>query len=270
MALGVHHIPYKALARCGIEELAADQAARDRRGALLSGGVSFARKESDDGKKLARKEILRLLATTVMPGPISVLSMPGIAWTFEADLVAQREPGWTKSLKIERTHLTCIENDRYVYYAGATKLLGSRHGALLRNLDRPAYAECSIGNGVIERFVFANVDDLMTGGDERFDVAWLDYTGPLTVERLKVIERFYRECVRSTLIVTSLKARWTQDTDRAVRRHGGYCEWAVSPFSKELGLHAIEYQDGQSPMFQFACQKRGAALPRATGGEGTS
>jgi hypothetical protein len=72
--------------------------------------------------------------------------------------------------------------------------------------------------------------------------------------------------VRSTLIVTTLKARWNQETDRAVRKHGGYCEWAVSPFHDQIGLHAIEYQDGASPMFQFACRKTSAAA--ATGQKG--
>lgn len=253
--LHVHHVPYKPLARCSIDELAAAQQARDRREARLSSGVSFARKEFGDEKIAARREILRLLSPDVMPGPVSVLSMPGIAWTFEADLIAHREPGWTKTLQKRRTHVTCIENDRFVYYSAATKMLGSRHGSLLRNLDRPAYAECAIGNGVIDSFIFANVDDLMAEGDERFDAAWLDYTGPLTVERRDLIARFFRERVRSTLIVTTLKARWTKEVDRAAQRAGGYCEWAVEPFADAIALHAIEYQDGQSPMLQFACRK---------------
>lgn len=255
MALAVHHIPYKAVTRCNVEELAAEQEARNRRQSRLTGGVSFARKEFGDEKKVARREIMRLLTTESMPGPISVLCMPGIAWTFEADLLAQREPGWTKTLQKRLTQLVCVENDRYVYYSATTKMLGSRHGAMLRNLERPQYAECVIGNGIVDRFVFANVDDLLADGDEQFDVAWLDYTGPLTAHRLQLIERFYRERVRSTLIVTALKARWSKETERAARRHGGYCEWAVSPFANEIGLHAIEYQDGPSPMFQFACRK---------------
>jgi hypothetical protein len=255
MALAVHHIPYKALGRCGVEELAADQAARNRREAQLTGGVSFARKEFTSEKGAARREIRHLLTTQQMPGPISVLSMPGLAWTFEYDVLAQRDSGWTKTRDVQRTRFFCVENDRYVYYSAATKMPGSKHKMTVRTLERPAYAETAIGNSAIGCFAFANVDDLMAEGRETFDVAWLDYTGPLTVDRLKLIERFYRDNVRSTLIVTSLKARWNKDTDRAAQRHGGYCEWAVAPFGDSIGLHAIEYQDGPSPMFQFACRK---------------
>jgi len=252
MALSVHHIPYKALSRCSIEELAAEQAARDRRACRITGGVSFARKESTDEKSVARLAIVNLLTLDQMPGPISILTMPGMGWHFEGKLLKQRDPKWRDQPWAPNTRFICVENDRLVYYAATTTMPGKH--TMLRTLERPIYAERAIGNGIVDRFVFANVDDVIAG-DERFDVAWLDYTGPLTVERLRLIERFYRRCVNSTLIVTSLKARWNKDTDRAVRRHGGYCEWAVSPFDDSVGLHAIEYQDGASPMFQFACRK---------------
>lgn len=258
MALAFHRIKYKRLGLCNIEELAAEQAARDRRQSQITGGVAFARKEGTAEKNLARREIVRLLTTCHMPGPISVLSMPGLSWTFEHDLIAQRDPGWTKTRDPHRTRFLCVENDRYVYYSAATKMPGSRHGMVTRTLERPEYAETAIGNAAIGRFAFANVDDVILG-DEQFDAAWLDYTGPLTVERLDRIASFFQRCVRSTLIVTVLKARWNEKADRAAHRHGGYCEWAVSPFRDAIGLHAIEYQDGPSPMFQFACRKAGSA-----------
>lgn len=255
MSFAVHHIPYKPLTRCSVDELAVHQRARDRRGAHVTGGIAFARKESTDEKAAARAEILRLLTPSFMPGPISVLSMPGLGWAFEQELLARREQCWTKSRRVQRTRLLCVENDRFVYYSAATKMLGNKHGLVLRNMERPSYAERCMGNGIVDRFAFANVDDVIAG-DECFDVAWLDYTGPLTVERLRLIEVFYRRRVRSMLVVTVLKARWNKEVERAARPHGGYCEWAVSPFHDAIGLHAIEYQDGASPMFQFACQKQ--------------
>lgn len=251
--LGVHHIPYKPLGRCSVEELAAEQAARDRRAMRLTGGVAFARKDDDqDGKRAARSAIADMLTLDAMPGCISILTMPGVGWHFEGKLLKLREPNWRTQQMTETMRLTCVENDRFIYYSAATRMPGKH--TLMRALDRPDYAERVMGNGIIDRYEFANVDDVMASG-ETFDVAWLDYTGPLTVERLKLIEHFYRRCVRSTLIVTVLKARWNKDVDRAAKRHGGYCEWAVSPFANDIGLHAIEYQDGPSPMFQFALRK---------------
>lgn len=261
MALAFHRIPYKPLGRCNIEELAADQAARDRRAMQASSGVSFARKESGSEKNAARREILRLVRTDLMPQPISVLTMPGLSWAFELDVLNLRDPGWSKTRDPHRTRFLCVENDRYVYYSAVTKMPGNRHKAVVRNHDRAEYAERVMGNSIIDRFAFANVDDVLAG-DECFDVAWLDYTGPLTVERLRLIDSFFRRCVRSTLIVTALKARWTKEVDRAAKGHGGYCEWAVSPFADAIGLHAIEYQDGASPMFQFACRKPYAAIAK--------
>lgn len=255
MALAFHRIAYKPLTRCNIEELAAHQSAIDRRNGRYGGGIAFARKDETPEKDVARRHILQLLDTRAMPGHITVLTMPGLSWKLEFDLLAQREPGWTKNHWTQRTRLQCVENDRFIYYSATTKMPGNKHGFVLRTHDRPAYAEREVGNDAIDRFTFANVDDLMAEGRDTFDAAWLDYTGPLTVKRLETIAKFYRERIRSTLIVTSLKARYSHEVERAAARHGGYCEWAVHPFADSIGLHAIEYQDGASPMFQFACRK---------------
>ena len=262
MALAFHRIAYKPLSRCSIDELAVEQAARDRREQRTTGGVAFARKDSTPEKDATRREILLLLCTHLMPGPISVLSMPGVSWAFEYALLGQREHGWSKSLYARRTNLHCVDNDRFVYYSATTKMPGNKYRCVIKNHPRPGYAEREIGNSMVQRYTFANVDDLMAEGRDTYDVAWLDYTGPLTVKRLDLIAKFYRERIRSTLILTSLKARWNKDVDRAAARHGGYCEWAVHPFADSVGLHAIEYQDGASPMFQFACQK---PIAKATG-----
>lgn len=243
-------IPYKALSKCGIAELAVQQQWNARRTA--AGGVAFARKEEHQGKDAARSAILSLLTLEAEPAAVSVLSMPGLNWTFEANLLKQREPHWRQLGSVSSMRLTCVENDRFIYYSAATKMPRSKT-CVIKTHPRPEYAEQAIGHGLIDRYVFANIDDLMAAG-ESFDYAWLDYTGPLSVSRMKIIKRFWAESVRNTLIVTSLKARWNRETSDTIERNGGPLGWMRSRLPGAV-VHEIEYQDGGSPMVQFAVKK---------------
>jgi hypothetical protein len=247
-------IPYKRLGQCNIDELAAQQVMNERN-RRSTGGVLFARKDEHqdhDQKDAARNAILELLTLKHQPKPLSILTMPGLAWTFEVGLLRQREKSWRNQQMTESMRLTCVENDRFIYYSGATKMPGNKTG-VIRSLPRPAYAERAMGNGLIDCYAFGNVDDLMKTG-ETFDFAWLDYTGPLTVERMKIIQTFWRDSVRDTLIVTSLKARWNRRTSDTIKRKGGCMNWLRASLPGAV-VHEIEYQDGASPMVQFAVSK---------------
>lgn len=242
-------IPYKRLALCGLDELAA-QAAADTRRARASSGLTFAQKDSTEEKDQARAEILKLLDLKRAPGPLRTLSMPGLSWFFEAQLLKLREPTWRQQKAVSMVDLTCIENDRFVYHSAATKMPGNRH-TRVHTLPRPPYAESAIGNGIVGRYVFANVDDLLQEPEERFDFAWLDYTGPLSVERVQKIRAFWLASQAKTLVVTSLRARWNKETGRTIERHGGPNGWLRARLPGQV-LHELEYQDGHSPMAQFA------------------
>lgn len=245
-------IPYKALSRCGIDELAVQQQWNERAG-KATGGMLFARKEDHAEKDEARRAILNMLTLEKSLECLSVLSMPGMTWEFERRLLGQRECRWSGRSYAGNVRLTCVENDRFIYYSALTKIPRNAQ-CVIRALPAPSYAECTMGHGFVDRYIFANVDDLMQHSDETFDVAWLDYTGPLSVARMKIIQRFWRDRVRSKLIITSLKARWNRETADTIVRNGGCMNW----MRKRLPgteLHAMEYQDGASPMIQIALSK---------------
>lgn len=236
---------YKSLYRCNLEELAAIQITRP------SGGMMFARNPDRAEKDAARQKILGLLSFDAWPGPLRILTMPGLDWRFERKLLGKREADWMSHAGPQRTTITAVENDRFIYYSAVTTMPGLHtKRALTRILPAASFAERTIRTKFIQNFHFANVDDLMRETTERWDAAWLDYTGPLTRERLKLIAGFYESSVRGVLIVTALKARWNRDTSDAITRCGGHSEWLQKHLPGEV-LHDIEYFD-TSPMAQFA------------------
>lgn len=246
---------YKPLARCGMEELAAYQTS-----ATPSGGVLFARKSDGDEKTAARQMVLDLFGPEQWDRPLNILTLPGVHWRFERKLLGIREVGWMRSSRPKRTHFTGVENDRSIYFASASQMPGlTTPNALVKPVRREAFpfAESAVKTRYAS-FFFADVDDVLrhtwvrAGYRESagWDAAWLDYTGPLSVERLGAIASFYRAFIRETLIVTTLNARWNKATSAAVERAGSHSLWLQRHLPGRI-LHDIEYFD-TSPMAQFA------------------
>lgn len=237
---------YKPLHRCNVEELAAMQQVRP------SGGMLFARNPDREHKDIARRKILDLFNADAHPGPLTILTMPGLDWRFERKLLGKREGNWMeKKAGPARTYITAVENDRFIYYSSVHQMPGLHTKRALTTILKPApFAERTVRTKFIDQFHFANVDDLMAETDGMWDAAWLDYTGPLTVERLRLIARFFDRSIRETLIVTALRARYNRDTMHAINRAGGYFEWLHKHLPGEV-LHEHEYFD-TSPMAQFA------------------
>lgn len=252
---------YKRLRDCNIEELAAIQQVRP------SGGIMFARNPDRQHKDEARQKILDLFLPDQHPEPLKILTMPGLDWRFERKLLGKREGDWMRKEKPQRTHITACENDRFIYYSAVHKIPGLHTRRALTAMRDPApFAEQSVGTKFVHRFHFANVDDLMAESDDSWDAVWLDYIGPLTIERLRLISQFFDASVRKTLIITALKARYNKATSQAIQSAGGYFEWLRKHLTGNV-LHEHEYFD-TSPMAQFAISHADAMLQaRQKGGD---
>lgn len=238
-------VNYKPLARCDIEELAAEQITRP------SGGVLFARNPNREEKDAARREIIDLFVPANWPENLSILTMPGLDWRFERKLLGKREGDWMRKAGAHCTRITAVENDRFIYYSAAHQMPGLHtKRALVHEMPAPSFAERTVRTKFIGAFHFANVDDLMRETTEAWDAAWLDYIGPMTTQRLKLIGQFFERSIRSTLIITVLKARYNSETGEAILRAGGHANWLSKNLPGEV-VHSIEYFD-TSPMAQFA------------------
>lgn len=251
---------YKPLRQCNVEELAAMQITRP------SGGVLFARNPDREEKDAARQLILDLFTRDARPEHLRILTMPGLDWRFERKLLGKREGDWMRHAGASNTRITAIENDRYIYYAAVHKMPGLHTKRALTTILKAApFAEQTVKTKFVGAFHFANIDDLMAETTEAWDAAWLDYTGPLTVERMKLIAQFFERSVRGTLVVTALKARHNRETSNAIERAGGHSEWVRKHLPGTV-LHDIEYFD-TSPMAQIAVRKAAALAASKTKGE---
>lgn len=249
---------FKPLHAYDMEELAARQ-----RSLIPRGGVLFARNVDGEAKSAARDLVLNLFAPDRWPDHLHMLTMPGLQWRFERKLLGMREVGWMAQQKPhpKRTFFTAAENDRAIYYSAVTQMPGLH--TPLRAISKFPFAERAVKTHYAS-FFFANIDDMLAydwqghkgrphNNRNQWDAVWLDYTGPMTVERLALVAEFYRRYVRSILVVTVLKARWNDQTVAAIKRAGGHAEWLREHLPGEV-LHDVEYHD-TSPMAQIAVRK---------------
>lgn len=242
---------YRSLSRCGMEEIAVHQIT-----APPSGGILFARNPNGDQKAEARAKAVELFHPDNWPGNLRILTMPGLHWHFERQLLGLREDGWYRKMRKgpARTHFTCVENDRAIYLASVTRLPGITSDNPLKQTALP-FAEMGIKTK-FAAFYFANVDDFL-GIDfgKGWGAAWLDYTGPLSIDRMRKIKRFYEKYIQGILVITALKARWNKETSRAIEKAGGHSQWVRRNLEGDI-LHDLEYFD-TSPMAQIAFRKPG-------------
>lgn len=255
----------RALRDCGMAELAVHNIR-----ATPSGGILFARCRDRGFKDEARRYVIDLLGDVERYPTLSVLTMPGLDWRFENKLLGRREGDWANGSRAPvRTAITAVENDRSIYFAATTRMPGMirpewrTHRPIpagvpnpaVITLTPPAYAEHCLANPWVDRYVFANVDDLLAADSRRYDAAWLDYTGPLTVKRMAAIQQFYDNRLPSggALALTVLKARWNRETGAAIEAAGGCQAWIESRLGS--AHHVMEYQDTGSPMLQVIVVK---------------
>lgn len=239
---------YKPVSQLNMEELAAAEAIAKR----PSAGVLFARAGNREMKERARERVLALFTKDQWPGSLHILTMPGLEWRFERLLLARREPGWMRRAKPHGTWCTSVENDRSIYYAAAAQMPGLDTPDALVKPSRLPFAESGIKTRYAS-FFFANINDWMahTGWSSKWHAAWLDYTGQLTLPKMRLIARFYQRWISDILIVTALRGRWHRETADDIRRAGDYSRWLRHYLPGKV-LHDIEYSDDGAPMTQFA------------------
>ena len=246
-------VRHRSIHELTIDELASRQIGLRSR----SSGVQYARKTVWDEKMKARYKVLSLCSKkNYGTHGLSILTMPGLHWEFERLLLNAREGRWwVKKNPIKRTYICAIENDPAVYRAMFKAMPGlhSENSFLTVIKNVPMYAAHSVCNRIIKRFLNCDFFNMAPGYEHEFDAAWLDFTGPVTDERMQVIQEFYKRNVRKTLIVTALASRFDQATNIELFEAGSLENWFQKCLPGKVE-HCFKYKDSV-PMIQYAVSK---------------
>lgn len=221
-------------------------------------GLNFARASQHEGSRKmkddARSQVLSALSPAVWPGSLSILTMPGVQWRFERLLLKKRET--EEALvngKPRRTFITAIEREAPIYTAALLDIPGWPRGIKHLPGDLPL-AGCSLRTEIISRFHLMKFEEFAAVSKADFGAAWLDFTGPLTIDLLEAVRIFWPH-VRRRFTVTFLDARYCKRVGARLNTAGGAAALlqVICPNSTLIKDH--KYQDGV-PMRQVTLKRQ--------------
>lgn len=233
----------------------------DRR--LQTSGVAFARKAhmtTMRAKDDARWRILDSLSREEWPGKLRVMTMPGLEWIFERELINSRDyaihgDNWKANpqggqffKQRKATEIVAVEYDPAVYFGSIKWMPASRKK--LSQLSPHA-----LSTSKIEVYYFTDVETFI--GDSacpEVDAAWLDFTGYMTPVRLHRINRFWKEKCRWQLAITVLNARYPAHVKAQVLKYGSMDKWITGVLGGQI-VDIHHYFDECSAMIQIILRK---------------
>jgi hypothetical protein len=232
----------------------------DRR--LQTSGVAFARKHHLTvlhAKNNARRRILNSLSRDEWSKQLRVLTMPGLEWTFEKLLIAERDysirgDGWLipsggAFVGIDqKTLIHSVEYDPAIYFASLKWIPARRRG--LTQLSAHA-----VSTRTVDLYYFTDVETFI--GDRNcpeVDAAWLDFTGYMTPARLHRINRFWKEKCKWQLALTVLNARYPSHVRACIQKHGSMETWITNTLAGQV-YDVHHYFDDHSAMLQIIVRK---------------
>jgi hypothetical protein len=230
-----------------------------------SSGTSFARKlhcsgTNLPGKDSARGRLVNLYDSDKWPMPLTILTMPGLKWLFENQLLQRRGKNGAQSrfpghnYPKAPTHIVSVENENIIYL-GALKFIPRDSQNSLKILSVR-----SVSTNFIHRYLAMDVEEYIESADCLFfDAAWIDFTGFVTVRRLEALKNFWHTKVGLHLTITSLAARWQTAISEMIAMHGSLGQMLAKTLDADV-LNEFSYADGVTPMHQITLTKKNPSM----------
>lgn len=188
-------------------------------------GHNFAIKAERPEKAAARRSVLSLFSLRNWPSGLSILTMPGMYWNFEKQLLANRERKrvLTTSQCAKSTFIAAIERDEAIYRAALKEIPGGAFG--INSVPCFDYETACCFTPHIARFRRCSFEDYAKGaaGHPPIDAAWLDFNGQITEARIAAICDIWPR-IRRYLIITCSEAHASARIGQIVKGAGSYGE----------------------------------------------
>lgn len=218
-------------------------------------GVHFARAANRPEKKAARRMVTELVWN--WPGKFTILTMPGLEWWFERDLLHRREAAsrlraagkWVGASK--RTQIIGVEREESLFLASLKWMPGA--DVVVHKAALPSGGSC-IRSRLIRSFYHTTVEAYAREKHSALTAAWLDFSGPLTDERLAAIERLWNIRKTEFLILSCMRARHQPSITAALEAAGGWAGLLTSHCAGATVAHEHFYAD-DAPMVQVALRR---------------
>jgi hypothetical protein len=219
-------------------------------------GVRYARRPRTVDKEYARNTVLSAFSRRNFPGHLRVLTMPGLDWRFERQLLAARESPARRqdgTVRPKRTTIDAIERHPAIWYSALHRMPGAQT-SLDVALPCPPFAGQVARTFAISRYYLCSIEAYAEHADWPLGGVWLDFTGPLTVRRLAAIRALWTR-TSSTLVVSALRARHSAQVSALLERAGGHGPLLARLLPEATQMSEAHYGNEFSPMTQVVLRR---------------
>jgi hypothetical protein len=240
------------LSRLDMEELAVEVSRKQTPGMAFATPQPGGRPE----KVKARRLILKWLTQDRRPKGLSIVTMPGLRWEFERELLMMREgPSNNRRNKVHRTYICGIEGDEAIYRAALAHIPGaSGPDGKINQLTKLGSATCSVRTPMIVRYHRCWFEDFAYEPGPPEDAAWFDFNGPLSIKRLEALKTFWSTRIRWALWITVLNARYEEAVGNLLKGHSNAAHFLKQHLGAREMIDPWFYGD-TSPMMQVGFLK---------------
>jgi hypothetical protein len=220
-------------------------------------GINFIRAGDRPEKTKSRLAVLGLFGAA-WPDDLSILVLPGLRWQFEKALLAQRagvKGDYFRMIKsaAARTKIYAVEKDPAIYTASLAYLPG--RGKLTIKFSVPsAWAVSEVNTKIVERYTCCDLTAWVANSGVSVDAAWIDLSGPLSVELLGSIAELWHTRSMRQIVVTCMAGRHQPGLTRKLAKYDGHAGLLKEVLDSSEVMSCLEYADG-APMVQVALKR---------------
>lgn len=225
-------------------------------------------------KNNARGKVIMRYRSGVWREPLKILTMPSLKWCFERSLLGARKDRPNTSILLEQgidtkkmskeeyaswfnnlprlpTTIVACENSDPIYRI-SLKHIPKKDATLT------ATTPITFKTDLVEAYHYKDIFTFMQETDEKFDVAWIDLFGYVSLRRFKIIKEFFKKKIITEIIITSMTARYDLETQAAFAKYKSYEKW-LSSFG--VVVDRYEYNDG-TPFLQLVIRKKNKRIDK--------
>ena len=213
--------------------------------------LSYLKRDAWTQKEIARDRIIQMLRWKRKP--LRILTMPGLTWKFEHNLLKMRGRGGDNY-----THIYAIERSPVIWNASIFNMPGVADGINFTKFKRIGVKSVA-STRLIRSYMLGEFEECAIGFPLRkpFDLAWLDFTGQISERRIAAIEVLWERVLRDYLVITSLYGRWNKSTKARIDEAGSLAAAVMSRLDDAFLMDEYRYADGVA-MHQMVIRRAGS------------
>lgn len=201
---------------------------------ISSSGFRYSQKENREKKQKARDLVTERITLARYPNTIRVISLPGLSWEWEKQVLSIREKNWITT-GIKKTDFFCFESNPDIFELSKS---------YCPDINQVSFFDQDVGQS---KSMLCNA---------YIDLAWFDYSGSLNLFKFENLVEWWKDGNTKTIAITACVRSSDIKINKLIDEYLGRSN-LFSIFFPGINQKYIEYTDPNpktnkgAKMFQY-------------------